>query len=330
MYFMFQLLFIMISSFTLFAENLCVADSASFFPPSKRFLECRGDDYLERVFDENERLIPLKGLLDEAVDNEQLGFFGYNGCCSDFRIYQDLIRIGIEEILGIHVRNDFHFLRIPGDSRYTHNTPAEIFENYRSDIDDLREEASSQLLSLQLAMYRGCASDNGSCSIGFFADNYAINTVDYAKQLELFFDMLGLNTNQTAEAFEIGRKLLPVEYGALLQFFDMSHTLADGAPYDFVDMFAYPSHTGGKNIETKKKISNYIGKGKQFPQIRLVISNRHVLNPYSPLTIKRYDNLDEKIVKQYEEAIRNFYKAQTVNEEKRALYKSLLLSQWSS
>lgn len=329
MYFKFQMLFMILLFFNLYCENFESSDSSQFSAPTLKFLENRREDYLKDVFEENERLIPLKGLLDEAISCEQLGFFGYHGCCSDFRIFQDLIRIGIEEILEIPIKKDFHFLRIPGDKLYTYNTPAEIFENYQDDIDDLREDESAQLLSLQLAMYRGCAPDNGNCSIGFLAYNYSMNTIDYAKQLERFFDCLGIDVNQAANAFEIGKKMLPRENGSLLQFFDMSHAHTNGIPYHFADQFAYPAHEGGMPIDKENVVSNYIREGKKFPQIRLVISNRNVLNPNSPLTIKRYENIDPKTIDQYEEALRTFYRMQTVNLKKKAHYQSLLMSLWS-
>jgi hypothetical protein len=97
----------------------------------------------------------------------------------------------------------------------------------------------------------------------------------------------------------------------------MSHFDKQKKPYHFADMFAYPSRTGGKNIETENKVSTYIRKGKKFPQIRLVVSTQHVLNPNYPLIIKRYDNLNRETIERYEEALRNFYKTRTVNEEKK-------------
>jgi hypothetical protein len=58
-------------------------------------------------------LIPF---FDTIASNENWGHIGYHGATQDYRIYQDIIRLTVEEILGIPIRKDFQFLRIPGDS----------------------------------------------------------------------------------------------------------------------------------------------------------------------------------------------------------------------
>ena len=43
-------------------------------------------------------------VFDTAIAAEKDGFFGYHGARKEFRIYQDIIRFGIEEILGIPIK----------------------------------------------------------------------------------------------------------------------------------------------------------------------------------------------------------------------------------
>lgn len=57
------------------------------------------------------------------------GFFGYHGCSSRFRIFQDVLRSLFEEGLGFDVPQDFQFLRIPGDPLFDiKNTKSDFYK----------------------------------------------------------------------------------------------------------------------------------------------------------------------------------------------------------
>jgi hypothetical protein len=310
-------------------EQEAIALDSSFISPSTVYMHKKGPQYIKEVFQENERLIPLMALFDLARSNETLGFFGYHGSSSDFRIYQDLIRLGLEEILGISIKKDFHFLRIPGETPYNLRQVSDFTSIY-SMIDDLDKNICAQLLSLQLSLYRGCAPDKGSCSIGFLADNYSISSIDYTNQIAHFFTLLGLDPEQARVVYEKAKGILPQENGILLQFFDLSHENSNGSLYEFLDRFAYASKAGGEPLEGQIPPSQYILESKMFPQLRLVIGNQHLLNPSSLVTIKRYDGIDPTIIENYEEVLRSFYRSQSVDEKQKEHYKCLLLSQWVS
>jgi hypothetical protein len=185
------------------------------------------------------------------------------------------------------------------------------------------------MLSLQTTLYNESVPDNGSCCIGFLADNYSINEIDYEIQLRLFFELLGLNLGQIKIAFAIARESLPQDYGILLQFFDYSHLHSTQPPYHLLDRCAYPSVEGGQPINFSKLPSNYLLEGEEFPQLRLVISNRYTLNPHSYFAMTRYDGIDKNILHNYGENLRSFYRSQVVDPLQRENYKQLLLAQWS-
>lgn len=55
----------------------------------------------------------------EIIANENKpGFFGYHGHTQQFRIFQDILRVVHEEVLGETIPPNFYFLRIPGDPLY--------------------------------------------------------------------------------------------------------------------------------------------------------------------------------------------------------------------
>lgn len=260
-------------------------------------------------------------VLKDAISNESEGFFGYHGTTREFRIYQDIIRFALEEVLGITIRKDFHFLRIPGDPALDLLSAKDYLNRYESDTlpDDVNE--SRFYVSINIAIYENFYFPE-LCSITGFMK--AVNHNMFEKNLVPFFKKLGLDPKHIKTAFEIARSKIQNK-GVLLQFFDTSH-------FQLVDEFAYCSLFNGSPYLNGKNPSQFILNPQQtaFPHLRLVINNYDILNPNSSLKIKRYDLDNEYVRKAYEDALRKYLKSLPVNKTNAEEYKAELRSLWGT
>lgn len=276
--------------------------------------------------------------LQAIAANETWGHIGYHGAMQGFRIYQDIIRFTIEEILQIPIREDFHFLRVPGDPDLTLNSLRE-FINYhgKGKINNKSDKRAKQLLSMNYGMWSN-HDHFGSFSAYLFTDNFSKNVINYSKQLQKFYLSLGICPEALPKLFQVGEKYLNQEGGVLLQISERSHmTDPNGEAYNFADSQAYPCERGGYRygsslISThfERIVSGSYGekKSKVSPQLRLLLNTRHTLNPFGQLTVRRYDLYTDDVRLQYEmelkKAIRNLsFDKQMVN-----AYRERLLEAW--
>lgn len=313
------------------AQTQSVLDDTPFVSPTELFVLAHGLDTIKEGFKINGVSYKFHKLFEEAQSKERLGFFGYHGSCRDYRIFQDLIRIGIEEVLKIPIRSDFHFLRVPGDVDFDLEGASDFLKLY-VDIFDLSSDQKAKLISLQIALYNECIEySSGSCPTEYFTNNASLTKVKYPGKLKGFFRMLGIAPNKVNEAFTIARNLLPNDRGILLQFFDLSHLSTMHPYYDLLDRHAYASRPLGIPVTGAELPSHYIWRRDLFdyPQLRLVISNRHILNPNSHLQIKRYDGIDKATIKKYERALREFYNNQKVKAAQKKRYREQLQALWN-
>lgn len=307
--------FLITSSLHLYGENEVET-------PTQRYLTTHSIDhikpYMKNMGVTEEHVYAMK----DAISNESTeGFFGYHGASREFRIYQDLIRFGIEEIVGIPIREDFHFLRIPGDPALNFDS-AEDYLN-RSISGTLPEGVndSRYYLPLNIALYENFYFEE-LCSITGFAKG--LQHKGFEKRLIPFFEKLGIDSQHIQKAFEIARSKIPNK-GVLLQFFDT-------ASYELADRFVYCSLSTGKPYFKDKKISEFILNPQQtaFPHLRLIVSNLQALNPNSSLVIKRYDLTNDYVQKAYEDALRKFLKSLPVDTDTAEKYKEELKSLWGN
>lgn len=211
-----------------------ILEESSFVSPTELFVLDHGPEEIEAGFNLNSVSLKFKKLFDKAQANEKLGFFGYHGSSRDFRIYQDIIRIGIEEILELPIREDFQFLRVPGSAMYDLEGVNDFLSLFPS-VFDLNSEQQAKLLSMQIALYSECLEySSGSCPTEYFTKNFSLTTVNYVTKLTEFFNLLGLDPANINIVFHVARNALPSDRGVLMQFFDRSH-------YNFLDTQAYPS-----------------------------------------------------------------------------------------
>ncbi len=245
---------------------------------------------------------------------EEWGHIGYHGSNQKFRIYQDIIRFTVEEILGIPVREDFHFMRIPGDADLNLRDREEFVTYWGSKVDNRHEVRAKQLLSLNFGIYSNF-NVKGSCSVNFFVHDFSINKKDYVKLLAPFYKKLGISPSALNRLYGIAKKWLDNDEGILLQISENSHlTHPNQEAFNFADQVCYPSRLGGilcengnisnhyERICTDKYVNHEVDVA---PQLRMILSNQLSLNPFSHLIVRRWDLYDQTTVSNYEAEMRD-------------------------
>lgn len=288
--------------------------------PTVRFLTTHHIDlikpYMKNMGVTEEHVYAFKAAIAKESDE---GFFGYHGTSREFRIYQDIIRMAMEEILEIPIRDNFHFLRIPGDPSLDLLSADDYLD--KASEDTLPEEVneSRYYIPMNIALYENFYFEELSSIAGF--TKQAHHDI-FEKKLVPFFNRLGIDPKHIHKAFEIGRGKLPNK-GVLLQFFDKSH-------YALADKFAYCSLSNGKQFYPGRKPSEFILNPQQtaFPHLRFVINNFDVLNPKGSLVVLRYDLNSDYVRQAYEDALRKYIKSLPKNSAAVKEYKDEITSQW--
>jgi hypothetical protein len=295
----------------------------------------------ERIEKEVKRLGITEDLIpffESIAEKEEWGHLGYHGANQGFRVYQDVIRLVVEEILQIPVREDFHFLRAPGDPELNLYNLTEFSRYHGKDnVDNKTDERAKQLLSMNFAIWSNF-DHSGSFSLYLFVDNFSKTSIDYSKELIPFFKALGIPKEELHALFNVGRQFLNEDGGILLQLSESSH-LNDplGEAYNFADEQLYPCKRGGYQYGSYP-ISNHYEriftdlylehKLDCAPQLRLLINNKNTLNPYSFLTIRRYDLYPEDLIKSYEDSLREKVKKLPFDPDKATKCREKLLDLW--
>lgn len=261
-------------------------------------------------------------LFSQLIEKEDTTFFGYHGARREFRIYQDIIRIAIEELLEIPIRPDFHFFRIPGDPKQDIGSAKQFLINHNYDVFDDNPLEAQQLLSINMALYEYYWNDN-NCSVYFFVNDANWHFHSYENLIRPFFILLGIDPNYIHEAFEIGRNTLNGS-AVLMQLFD-------GSGYQFLNDQAYLSHMSGRVYQTDDTPSEVIldNEKSSFPQLRLMMDNQYSLNPFSYLIVKRYDLNDTETVNDFEQKLRHYLKTLPIDASQKEIYREQLLHMWN-
>ena len=278
------------------------------------------------------QLVPF---FEEVASKEDWGHVGYHGSNQAYRIYQDIIRFVLEEVVAIPVRQDFHFLRIPGDIDLNLNSIDEFYAFWgKWDNKGLR---GKQLLSLNFGIYSNF-DDKGSCSLNLFVKDSSKSQVNYTAHLTPLFVKLGLPSTAPAKLMAIGKKWLDDEGGILLRISERSHIdHPKHEVYTLIDEQGYPAKKGGSrygdyplsNHYDRIMTSLYLQKKLDIaPQFRLLINNRYTLNPFSQYDVERYDLYDPALIAGYEAEMRTYVRTLLFDAKKVEKYKSDLLQLW--
>lgn len=297
--------------------------------PTKRFVEYHNYEIVLETLRLYGLSLQHRNFFEHITPHEELGFFGYHSSTQGFRIYQDIIRMVLEEICKIQIKKDFHFLRIPGKPLLNRQSAQQFLKDYPS-VNDHRPDQREQLLSMNYSLF-GNFRQFGECTIYWFTTNTSASTVGFQHQLNYLFDLLGIPTDTLPNLFAIGNSLMFMDNAVLFQFFDFSHHNPFENYYSLVDLMCYNSQPGGvpSPLETKSSEAYFGVHSSPFPaQFRLVINNSHILNPYSSLHIKRFERNDPELVREYETNLREAINKLPYDKIKMMEYRELLLGMW--
>ncbi|MBA3238666.1 MAG: hypothetical protein H0T62_10025 [Parachlamydiaceae bacterium] len=214
----------------------------------------------------------------------------------------------------------------------------ELLGNSDLRFNDTRAPQKSELISLNTAILAN-SCDIGCFTARIFLTNKSVLNGDAVLENELkeLFECIGLESSLASKLWEKGQNKLSelnVHEGCLLQFFDES-ALRDGIPFKLVDLDTYVSFKHG--IPIPNLISSDYVKGEyslrcgsRDLELRLVVNNRTVLNPFSNFRIVRHDSLSQKESAQLILSLKEDLRNSSKNQEKIKKYVTALNRMWNT
>jgi hypothetical protein len=314
-----------------------ISTETEYHGPTEQLIKRESWERIESKLKKMKIPLDLIPYFDSIASLETWGHIGYHGANQNYRIYQDIIKLTIEELLEIPVRDDFQFLRVPGDEDLNLETTDQFFNYWGKKIDNKHEIRAKQLLALNFAIYSNF-DEEGSCSISLFVKDYSKTNLNYQLKLIPFYNEMGIPYKALNDLFSIATNWLDEDVGILLQISETSHQFdCKNEAYNFIDMICYPSKKGGV-LHGKKPISShyerilsdsYINSDIDIaPQLRLLISNQYTLNPTSDIIIRRWDLYDTELIVGYEQEMREYIRSMKYDADKVQLYREKLLDAW--
>ena len=296
---------------------------------SRRFCDYHSYEQVLSTLRNHGLTLEHRNFFEHVMPHEELGFFGYHSSTQGFRIFQDIIRVVLEEICELEIKKDFHFLRVPGKELLSCQSKEEFFKNYPH-VYNYAADQQEQLLSMNYVLF-GNFNNFGSCSVFYFTQNRSATSVIFETKLAMLFDEVGLPKEAIQGLFLLGQPLMMEDNAILLQCFDFSHFHPAHRPYELVDRMCYAAVPGGVPDPIAVKLSElYLGERPQrfTQQLRLVINNSDILNPYGPLYIRRLERTDPAVVQLYETRLRQALQGLPYDKEKARAYRQKLLQLW--
>jgi len=80
-----------------------------YFSPTNRFIQAHGWEKISSGLKNLGVSMVHRNLFDRIWHREERGFIGYHGSTQEYRIYQDIIKIVLEEIIGLISPKTFIF-----------------------------------------------------------------------------------------------------------------------------------------------------------------------------------------------------------------------------
>lgn len=300
---------------------------ATFVPPSHKQMAVVPYSQIESSYSLRKVKLGDRSVYEMIANNEIEGFLGYHGDSLDFLIYQDIIRIVMEEIVELPVKKNFHFLAVPLDPVLEIQTKAQLAQVF-TEHDDPAQLLYETTFPLNFTIW-GNHNRLGLNTIENFTKDEPVKPLGYKKRLKWFFGRLGIKESHIDDLFKTANEKLPRSTGVILQFFDESTT-----PYAFAKKIAYPAYPNGY-IAENRTVDEYYEDESYVPpyphEVRLLLSNKRTLNPSSPLKIVRYTpHLSGATLASYEKALRDKVKQLKFNKSRRDAYKIDLLATWGA
>lgn len=268
--------------------------------------------------------LTYRELFDKAINEEISGFLGYYGDTLSYLIYQDIIKAVVEEVVDSPLRKDFHFLAPPMQR-----------EGYPESLIDLallfKKEGYPQnkvlkaTFPLNFSLYAN-HNNSGLNSVQRFSTGGRERSKSQRSQLTGFFVRAGIDPEIIDDLYSLAYQHLDDKAGVLLQLFDLSLE-----PYAFANTYSYPSRPNGFIAENKQTGEYFTDShSNPFPEeLRLLLTAQGILNPNSPLSIRRYTKIQPGKLKAWEQALKRAIKAFPVNEEAKKSFKEELLKAWA-
>lgn len=315
---LFLFLFVSVSSveskeiFPSFPE--CASREFVYSSPTMRYNAYFGWDRIDSGLRSQGVNLQNRNLFDRIYHREEPGFIGYHGSTQNFRIYQDIIRFVVEELVGLYIRDDFHFFRIPGDPQFSCTSLASW---------GARGYDPNVFICMNYAIY-GNHTNYGSSSYCYFSDNGSATWLDYKQKLVWLFDRLGIDRGQIELLFAIGQQHLQYEAGVIYQLFDTSHFDPRKPYYALADEQCL-------NYGVNSSFSSMVQGNAPKPfanQIRMLLNNRYTLNPHGALVVMRYDKVSPENTQLYTCELKTAVKALVFDKEKSESYKCELQNLW--
>jgi hypothetical protein len=311
---------LLISIFSFFID----VQGSEFTSPTKRYVTEVTLDQIKYDLKGKGVGLEYRELYDKAIAEETMGFMGYHGDSLDFLVYQDIIRIVIEEIIEIPIRKDFHFVSSPirpKDSIQNLEDLSRFFVKSRH----YSASVSNNTFPLNFTVY---ANHNhlGLNTVLNFSKNASDTTNFQHKELRHLFEKLGMDSDLLEMIFTISQQYLDSKTGIILQIFDNSTN-----PYGLTNAEGYASYPNGF-IAENRLISEYFMESSaiNFPQeLRLVLNVSGILNPNAPISIKRYTKIQPVKLKNWEQKLRELIRSSSFDVSQRDELRDELLHKWN-
>lgn len=300
------------------------ANGTEFESPSKHQIMVITQDVIKYNLRGKGVGLDYKELFEKAIAEEKIGFMGYHGDGIDFLIYQDIIRITVEEILGIPIRKDFQFVSVPIQTNASLHSLEELSLLFKKDT--FQSQIEKNTFPLNFTMYSN-HNLSGQNSVINFTKNLSDTAIRNRNELKQLFEQLGMDPLLVETLYNISYTHLDNKAGVLLQFFDSSLS-----PYAFANREGYASYPNGF-IAENRQVSEYFFDNItwEFPQeLRLILNLHGVLNPNSPIIIKRYTKIQPSKLKACEKDLRTLIQACSFDSIKRDELRESLLQAWNN
>lgn len=293
--------------------------------PTTRFVSFHSYNDIKRVLNTYYLTDKDETLFKKLIKDENSSFIGYHASSTDFAIFQDIVRLSIEELMKISIPKDFHFFRNPLDSNLIYETADEFNTAIPIPLvgSDDQGWIRQHILSLNISLYQSYDAA-WDLTPRYYLQNQTWTKPVYQNILEPFFEEIGLDPESVSKIYAKARSNLPRERGILYQFFIKDED------YTALNAYFYVAYSGGMPVPTVTPTDVLFDYNRYtFPQLRLVLNAKTSLNPFSQFIMRRYDNLTSKQRNNYETIIRQELQKLPVESSKLLNAKNKLLQSWN-
>lgn len=292
--------------------------------PTYRFLSENRYADIKREFNKFNFSTKDENLFKKMIDQENSSFIGYHASSTDFLIFQDIIRMTIEEIMKISIPRDFHFFRNPLDRNLIYETADDFTEAMPipKSGKDSNPAIRKHILSLNIALYQSF-DEYGNSTPRYYLDNETWTEPVYEEILKPFFEEVGLNPKSIASIYAKAKRNLPTERGIIYQFFIKDEE------YLSINTYFYVAKSGGAQIRAYSPTDVLFDYNRcDFPQMRMVFNAKTTLNPYGKIQIRQYDSLSKSERQKYQNSLRAEIRKLAAESNKLLKAKNKLLRNW--